>query len=189
MAARLPTEPDPSPAVQIVPMRRRHLRSVLRIESQVYPRPWTLSLFLSELNLDASRAYYVARVDGAVTGYGGLMFVGEDAHVTTLAVDPARHRTKIGQRLMITLVREALKRGAVNMTLEVRVGNEPAQALYQKFGMAPVGVRKGYYAESGEDAFVMWVHDIDTAEYAARIERLDAEIPGATVVDWLRREP
>jgi len=47
-------------------MRRRHLRSVLRIEAQVYPRPWSLPLFMSELNLRTSRAYYVARIDGTV---------------------------------------------------------------------------------------------------------------------------
>ena len=61
-----------------MPMRRRHLRSVLRIESQVYPRPWSLSLFLSELALRTSRAYFVARVDGVVVGYAGIMFSGDD---------------------------------------------------------------------------------------------------------------
>ena len=59
-------------AVQIVPMRRRHLRSVLAIEAQVYPRPWSLGLFLGELNLHADRAYFVARAGGRVIGYGGL---------------------------------------------------------------------------------------------------------------------
>jgi hypothetical protein len=44
-------------AVQLVPMRRRHLRSVLRIEAQVYPRPWSISLFMSELALRSTRAY------------------------------------------------------------------------------------------------------------------------------------
>ncbi len=59
--------------VHVVPMRRRHVRAVLRIEQQVYPRPWTLSLFLSELALRSSRAYLVARVGRDVVGYGGLM--------------------------------------------------------------------------------------------------------------------
>src|ERR1700682_2485535 len=80
MAARVP-EPSLEPEgleVQLVPMRRRHLRGVLRVEAQVYPRPWSLSLFMSELALRASRAYYVARVDGAVVGYSGLMLTGED---------------------------------------------------------------------------------------------------------------
>ena len=67
--------------VEIVPMRRRHLRSVLRIEEQVYPRPWTSSLFLSELALRSSRAYCVARVGREVVGYAGVMISFEDAHV------------------------------------------------------------------------------------------------------------
>src|ERR1700682_5695692 len=89
--------------VHLVPMRRRHLRSVLRIEAQVYPRPWSLPLFMSELNLRTSRVYCVARVDGAVVGYAGLMLTGEDAHVTTIAVDPSWHRRKVGAALLAPL--------------------------------------------------------------------------------------
>src|SRR5438067_9161459 len=105
MAARVP-DPESVPKdtrdleVHLVPMRRRHLRSVLRIEAQVYPRPWSLSLFLSELSLRNSRAYTVARVDGMVVGYAGMMFTGDDAHITTIAVDPAWHRYKIATRLL-----------------------------------------------------------------------------------------
>src|SRR3982074_2267343 len=97
-------------AVQLVPMRRRHLRSVLRIESQVYPRPWSLSLFMSELALRTTRAYYVARVDGRGVGYAGLMLTVDDGHVTTIAVDPHWHRHKVGTRLMLVLAREARRR-------------------------------------------------------------------------------
>src|SRR3982074_91196 len=98
----------------LVPVRRRHLRSVLRIEAEVYPRPWSLPLFMSELNLRTSRVYTVARVGGSVVGYAGLMLSGEDAHVTTIAVDPAWHRHKIGSRLLRHLVREALAHRARN---------------------------------------------------------------------------
>ena len=59
-----------TPTVEIVPMRRRHLRAVLKIEQQVYPRPWSTSLFLSELALRSSRAYFVARVGRDVSGWG-----------------------------------------------------------------------------------------------------------------------
>jgi ribosomal-protein-alanine N-acetyltransferase len=169
--------------VSIVPMRRRHLRSVLRIETQVYPRPWTLSLFLSELNLRATRSYVVARIESQVVGYGGIMLSLDDAHVTTLAVDPVWQRHQVGQRLLGVLVREAIARKAVNLTLEVRVGNLPAQGLYQKFGLGPAGIRKGYYVESGEDALVMWVHDINEPSYAARLDRIEGEIRGRTIVE------
>src|SRR5258708_10143026 len=124
MAARAAERPpELEAAVQIVPMRRRHLRAVLRIEAQVYPRPWSLSLFMSELALRSTRAYYVARVDGLVVGYAGLMLTVDDGHVTTIAVDPAFHRHKIATRLMLVLAREARRRGATALTLEVRVSN------------------------------------------------------------------
>ena len=73
-------------------MRRRHLRGVVRIEAQVYPRPWSHSLFVSELALRSSRSYVVAKVGREVVGYAGLMMSLTDGHVTTIAVDPAWHR-------------------------------------------------------------------------------------------------
>jgi ribosomal-protein-alanine N-acetyltransferase len=172
--------------VRIVAMRRRHLRAVLRIESQVYPRPWSLALFMSELGLRSSRCYVVARVGGSVVGYAGLMLTGDDAHVTTIAVDPAWHRHKIGTRLLAFLAHESLRRGARNLTLEVRVSNEPAQGMYRQFGFKPAGIRKGYYQETNEDALVMWAEDIDTPEYGERLARLEAAIPGTTIVEDLR---
>jgi ribosomal-protein-alanine N-acetyltransferase len=182
MASRA-LEPDPvpvAPEVHLVPMRRRHLRSVLRIEAQVYPRPWSLALFMSELGLRATRSYVVARVDASVVGYAGLMLTAEDAHVTTIAVDPAWHRHKIGTRLLIQLAREALRRGARNLTLEVRVSNHAAQEMYRQFGFHPAGIRKNYYVETNEDALVMWAEDIDSPEYHQRLRRLEASIPGTT---------
>ncbi|HEY2429619.1 MAG TPA: ribosomal protein S18-alanine N-acetyltransferase [Acidimicrobiales bacterium] len=183
MAARVPEVPGDDIEVHLVPMRRRHLRSVLRIEAQVYPRPWSLALFMSELSLRATRAYTVARVDGIVVGYAGLMLTGEDAHVTTIAVDPAWHRHKIGTRLMLFMARESVRRGSRNLTLEVRVSNEPAQALYFQFGFQPAGIRKNYYQETNEDALVMWAEAIDTPEYQARLDELESHVGGGTIVD------
>ena len=169
--------------VHMVPMRRRHLRAVLRIEAQVYPRPWSLSLFLSELSLRNSRAYIVGRVDGMVVGYAGLMFTGDDAHVTTIAVDPAWHRRKIATRLLLHLAGLACERAAVNLTLEVRVTNTGAQALYHQFGFAPAGIRKNYYVETNEDALVMWAEQIDRPEYRDTLRAIEATIPGTTEID------
>jgi len=183
MATRAVDPITTGPQVHLVPMRRRHLRSVLRIEAQVYPRPWSLALFMSELGLRTTRTYIVARVDGVVVGYAGLMLVGEDAHVTTIAVDPAWHRHKIGTRLLMQLAREGLRRGARNLTLEVRVSNDAAQGMYHQFGFRPAGVRKNYYVETNEDALVMWAEDIDTPDYRDRLQRIEARVPGTTVLD------
>jgi [ribosomal protein S18]-alanine N-acetyltransferase len=166
--------------VDIVTMRRRHLRSVLRIEAQVYPRPWSLGLFMSELALRTTRIYLVAKVGPAVVGYAGLMLTGSDGHVTTIAVDPAWHRRGIGARLLLALSRAGIRRGCTGLTLEVRMSNEPAKDLYRRFGYAPAGVRKGYYTETGEDALVMWVHDVDLEPYQHRLEEIASSIGGTT---------
>jgi len=163
--------------VDIGPMRRRHLRSVLRIEASVYPRPWSLGLFVSELTLRSSRCYCVARVADEVVAYSGLMLCDEDAHVTTIAVDPGWQRHKLGTRLLLHLAREARLRGARHLTLEVRVGNQAAQALYHRFGFVPAGIRKNYYSETNEDALVMWASDIDDTEYGKRLDQLEAGLP------------
>jgi ribosomal-protein-alanine N-acetyltransferase len=171
---------EPGPHIDIVSMRRRHLRPVLRIESQVYPRPWSLGAFLSELAQRTSRVYVVAKERGSVVGFAGLMVTLDEGHITTIAVDPVEQRKGIGARLLLTLSRAAIARGCRGMTLEVRVSNEPAQAMYRRFGYAPAGIRKGYYAETNEDALVMWAHDADLPEYTARLDAIEAALSGST---------
>jgi ribosomal-protein-alanine N-acetyltransferase len=158
----------------IVPMRRRHLKSVVAIEQQVFPSPWSLGLYLSELALGSSRAYYVARFDGEVVGYAGLMIAVGEGHVTTIGVSPAWQRQGVGRRLLLALARTARERGAEHLTLEVRATNHGAQAMYHQFGFVPAGIRKNYYAEVHEDAIVMWAHDIQHDAYAARLEAIEA---------------
>jgi len=185
-ALRLPGDPD-ALEVRITPMRRRHLRGVLRIEQQVYPRPWTFGLFLGEISQRASRVYLVARVGSEVVGYAGMFRALDDGHITTIAVDPAWQRRGIATRMLLALARAAVDRGCRNLTLEVRMSNSGAQALYQRFGFVPAGVRKGYYPETGEDALVMWANDIDTEAYTDRLREIEGGVPGSTVVegDWI----
>ena len=168
-----------APEVTIVPMRRRHLRGVTRIEGAVCPRPWSLGLFLSELG-GASRRYLVARSGGSVVGYGGLMVGAGEGHVTTLAVDPAWQRRSVGTRLLLALARWGIDEGCSGLTLEVRMGNVGAQALYRRFGFAPAGIRRNYYAETNEDALIMWAHDVDTPSYAERLASIAAPLTTAS---------
>ena len=172
--------------VHIAPMRRRHLRGVVRIESQVYPRPWSHSLFVSELALRSSRSYVVAKIGREVVGYAGLMMSLTDGHITTIAVDPAWHRHEIGTRLLLTLAHEAIDRGALAMTLEVRLSNRGAQDLYKRFGFTAVGVRKGYYGDTGEDALVMWAYEVGEPPYRRLLEGIERGIGGTTVIERLR---
>ncbi len=170
--------PDASPpaasaAVNVVPMRRRHLRAVMAIEEQVYPTPWTSSLFLSELALASSRVYVVAKIGRTVVGYAGIMMAPDEAHVTTIAVDPEWRRHHVATRLLLAIVREAIDRNYAALTLEVRLSSRGAQALYRRFGLTVEGARKDYYSRPTEDAVVMWVRGIDTADYAALLAGLE----------------
>lgn len=170
------TEHEPV-ELEVTRMRRRHLRGVMAIERQVYPRPWSPSLFLSEMAETGNRTYLVARIDRDVVGYGGLICYGDEAHVTTIAVDPRHQRRKIGTRILHDLIRSAIAMGAQAVSLEVRVSNWGAQRLYERFGLRPVGIRKNYYQETGEDALVMWADGIQSPGYRRRLERIIEAVP------------
>jgi ribosomal-protein-alanine N-acetyltransferase len=158
------------------PMKRKHLRSVVAIEQQVYPEPWTTGLFVSELAMKAVRDYTVALIDDAVVGYAGLSYIEDEAHLTNIAIDPLFQGRSLATKLMLRCFELCTSRGVPNMTLEVRVSNLAAQALYRKFGFAPAGVRKNYYSSPREDALIMWVHDIDSADYQQRLTQIAAVV-------------
>lgn len=155
-------------------MARSDIPAVSALETVIYPQPWSPRVFFDELAMD-SRSYVVALDDrDALVGYGGLLLVEEDAHITTVAVDPKVRGKHIGSQLMLALVDRALEAGARHLTLEVRVTNSVARGLYDRFGFDPVGRRKNYYKD--EDALVMWATDIDTAEYAERLRDIRATL-------------
>ena len=112
---------------------------MLRIEEAVFPQPWSHRLFVEELAQRKTRAYRAAWVDTTIVGFAGQMLIDDEAHVNNIAVDPGWQGRGLGAVLLADLVRTALDRGGRHLTLEVRVGNEPALALYRRFGLAPVG--------------------------------------------------
>ncbi len=154
-------------------MAKSDLNEVVRIEQAIYPQAWSASLFGEELSRN-NRYYIVLEVDEVIVGYGGLMIVDSDAHVTTIAVDPQFQSRGFGTRLMISLVDAALSARADHLTLEVRVSNEGARNLYRRFGFVPVGLRKDYYRD--EDALVMWATDIDGTDFSKRIANIRTSV-------------
>jgi ribosomal-protein-alanine N-acetyltransferase len=173
--------PDPRPGavVTITPMKRKHVREVIEIENRIFPRPWTPSLYLSEIAYGPDRRYWVALVDGAVVGYTGSMVIDEEAHVTTVGVAPEWHRQRVGLRLMHHLASELREAGVNSLTLEVRITNHGAQELYRRFGFAPAGIRKNYYPEVNEDGLVMWAHDVASDEYGERLDVIGRDLAKA----------
>jgi ribosomal-protein-alanine N-acetyltransferase len=159
-------------------LKRRDLRHVLPLEARLFPEPWSVAVFNSELALRKGRLYRAAWDGEVLAGYIGFMMVDDEAHITTIGTAPTHQRQGVASTMLIDGIRTLLPMGVKHLSLEVAAGNEPAQALYRRFGFAPVGVRRNYYPVTGEDALVMWAYDIDTADYAERLRSLDpAEVP------------
>jgi ribosomal-protein-alanine N-acetyltransferase len=156
------------------PMETVDVGRVMGLETVAYTQPWTQGVFLDELAAD-NRVYLIAEHEGEIVGYGGLMVVGEDAHVTTLVSIKPAPLNAIGTRLMLALIDAGLGAGARQLTLEVRASNREAQEFYRKFGMAPVGLRKNYYLD--EDALIMWAHEITEPDYADRLAKITEALP------------
>ena len=157
----------------IEPLRVRHVGQIMTIEREAYPRPWSAQIFHDELRevRAGHRHYVVARRGRAVIGYGGVMFVTDEAHVTNIAVHPDERRAGVATRVLASLAHTAIGRGCQAWTLEVRATSVGAQALYRRFGFVPAGIRKNYY-EGDTDAIVMWCHDIQSPAYARRLGEL-----------------
>src|SRR5205085_10430405 len=112
----------------------------------------------------------------------GAWSVMDEAHITTIGVHPDHRRHGIGERLFATLLEEAAERGVRRASLEVRESNRAAQSLYAKYGFVPIARRRRYYSDTGEDAIVMWVEDLQAVGHGRWIvgsETTDAGEPAA----------
>ena len=158
--------------LRIDKLRRRDLRLLLRIENKVFPEPWTPAVFNSELALRKGRLYRAAWDGHEMAGYIGFFMIDDEAHMTTIATAPAYQRCGVATTMIIDAVGTLRAEGIKHISLEVAANNDPAQALYRRFGFAPVAVRKNYYPVTGQDALVMWAYDIDSEEYAQRLDEL-----------------
>lgn len=124
-----------------------------------------------------------------VVGYAGLQVILDEGHIMNLAVHPDYRQRGIAELLLLHQFAEALRRGALRLTLEVRSSNFAAQQLYLKYGFSKAGRRRRYYGD-GEDAIIMWTDRLDTAESHARLDRLrERLLERLAVVEAVREKP
>jgi len=141
-------------SVSIEPMQPGDVEAVCAIDRASFPSSWSAESYLRDLR-NPSVHYLVARLEGEVIGYAGMWVIGQEAHITTLAVHPCCRRCGLGRRLCARLIETAQRRGATEVTLEARTANLAARALYQHLGFQPRCTIPRYYADTGEDAVVM----------------------------------
>lgn len=139
----------------------RDVRHIRAIDAQVYPTPWSEKLTLQQVT-GVGRFHLVAEVSHRVVAHAGLVFLDGDAHIATIAVSPSHQRRGLADEMMRHLFAAAEANGCEALTLEVRSGNAPAIALYERHGFVEAGRRPGYYADNREDALIMWSQRNDT---------------------------
>lgn len=143
------------PSLSIDRMRRADLDEVLAIERASFSMPWSRGAFLYEMEQNRVARCVVVREDGRVVGYICVWEVGDELHVTNIAVHPAARRRGIARTLLGQVMEEGRQRGVRVVVLEVRPSNVEALALYESLGFKVIGRRRGYYYDTGEDALVM----------------------------------
>lgn len=143
----------------IRPMERTDVSRVHEIECVCFRSPWSKLALLGELRNEVAH-YLVMEAEGRLCGYGGMWLLFEEAHVTNVAILPEYRQKGRGRRLMLAMMRLAVKHGAEKMTLEVRESNAVAQHLYATLGFEQNGYRPRYYSDSGEGALLLWNNDI-----------------------------
>jgi ribosomal-protein-alanine N-acetyltransferase len=158
--------------LRVEPMGLEDVPDVHRIEAASFPMPWPDYAFRQELQTNRLAHYLVVRAGNETVAYGGMWLLVDEAHITTFAVLPEWRRRGIGGRLMVALMDAALRLKARVMTLEVRLSNKPARALYASFGFKPVGVRPRYYSDNGEDALIMTTDPLADAHMTALLLKM-----------------
>jgi [ribosomal protein S18]-alanine N-acetyltransferase len=148
---------EPSEVAREIRVRRlaySDLPSVIAIERRSFPTPWSLAMFVLELS-KPSGICLAATAGDELLGYLVCSRYDQVWHLMNVAVAPERRRSGVAGLLISRLFEEA--RSELPFTLEVRVSNGQAIAMYERFGFRSAGVRPRYYHDNGEDALIMWL--------------------------------
>ncbi len=186
----------------VLPMELEDVSQVLEVDRESYTLPWPASAYRREILHNRNARYIVLREAGEdeprpteetnrsrlpfpflrrsridenrphVLGYAGMWLMVDEAHITTIAMREKWRGRGLGELLLASLIEAAFGIGAQRITLEVRVSNEPAQALYRKYGFQTRGVRNRYYSDNNEDAYIMTTDAIQTPGFRMKFEEL-----------------
>lgn len=129
--------------------------AIYEIEQQSFSVPWRLESVLAELEGAANKLYMVICEENHIVGYAGAWLVYDEGQITNIAVLPSARGKGYGSKLTKQLINECFSRGMHEIFLEVRISNLAALAMYRNLGFSVKGIRKEYYSEPTEDAYIM----------------------------------
>ena len=140
--------------MRIVPMADCHIAPLAELERACFAHPWSEESLREELDNPLALFQVAEDEDGRVLGYVGVHFVADEGFITNVAVSPAARRRGVGRALLQALTDYGTTQRMYRITLEVRVSNTPAIALYEGMGYTRDGVRPGFYRDPTEDAAI-----------------------------------
>lgn len=158
--------------VELRPMTLADLPQVEALDREAFPTPWPENAFRYELTRNPHAICWVAEQSAHLVGVIVVWLVLDEAHIATLAVQDDLRKRGIGQKLLARALLLCSESGATSAMLEVRESNRAAQSLYRKLGFEEVGLRKGYYQDTHEDAILMTLAALEP-DSLARLERLE----------------
>jgi ribosomal-protein-alanine N-acetyltransferase len=157
MSKTLPRDPSRAGAAPAVRrLAYSDLPAVIAIERRSFPAPWSLAMFVLELS-KPSGVCLAATIGDELLGYLVCSRYDQVWHLMNVAVSPDRRRMGVARSLIGQLLEETGHGGELPITLEVRVSNSEAIAMYEGLGFRSAGVRPRYYQDNGEDALIMWL--------------------------------
>ncbi len=136
-------------------MTEDDLEQIMLLEEELFSSPWTEEAYLYELNENAYSRLYVIEIDNEIVAYAGLWVLFDQAQVTTIGVSKKQQSKGYGAKMLEHLIKEAQNSEAEVISLEVRVSNEKAIKLYEKYEFEKINIRKSYYQDNHEDAYAM----------------------------------
>jgi [ribosomal protein S18]-alanine N-acetyltransferase len=160
----------------VMPMAPEHIPIVAELEKICFGSHWTPTHFARELENPRCHYLVILKNDKPI-GYIGFWQILEEAHITTIAIQPEFRKHYLAQHLLAQMLEDCLEKGVQWVTLEVSAANFPAQKLYEKFGFTVKGRRKNYYQAEKQDALIMWTENIGEENYLSLLQKLKAEIP------------
>ncbi|MEB3217662.1 MAG: ribosomal protein S18-alanine N-acetyltransferase [Nostocales cyanobacterium 94392] len=153
--------------IQIQSLSNEHLPAILELDQICFGGLWSKVAYEREMDSPNSeiQGIFSFHTGEKLLGMGCFWSILEEAHITILAVNPQYHRQGMGAALLYSLIKTARDRGLERATLEVRVSNQAAISLYEKFGFKTAGRRRRYYQDNGEDALILWLGGIHKPDF------------------------
>jgi len=158
--------------IQIQPLTKPYLEQVVKLDRACFGGLWTKGAYEREIDSPNSLLLALLTPEDQLIGLGCFWAIVEEAHITLLGIDPDYRRQGLGELLLCQLLEAAIAWPLERATLEVRVSNEAAIALYQKLGFAIAGRRKDYYPTPPEDALILWHSHLDDPTLEKTLQKL-----------------